>query len=168
MTSPYLIEPLAKQHVRDEFDCGNAELNTFLRKYARQNEQKGLSRTYVAVRQNARTVCGYYSLSSSSVEFVHLPEDLQRRYPRYPIPVAHFGRLAVDRREQGRGLGAYLLIDALLRVLEIADQLGIAAVEVKAIDEEARRFYLKYGFKELKDDHRHLYMPVTNIKKLPV
>ena len=162
MSFEFLVEPLRKEHQRFEFDCGIESLNLFLKNYARQNEEKGLSRTFVAVRNGDTAVHGYYSLSSGSVSFEHVPEKL----PRYHIPTAHIGRLAVERSSQGAGLGEFLLIDALRRIVNLADELGIFAVELHAINESAKNFYLKYGFIELKDDPFHVYLSVKSIKRL--
>lgn len=162
MSFEFLVEPLRKEHQRFEFDCGIESLNLFLKNYARQNDEKGLSRTFVAVRSGNTAVHGYYSLSSGSISFEPVPEKL----PRYPIPTAHIGRLAVDRSSQGAGLGEFLLIDALRRIVNLADELGIFAVELHAINESAKNFYLKYGFIELKDDPFHVYLSVKSIKRL--
>ena len=97
------------------------------------------------------------------MRFDEIPE---KRLPRYPIPVVHLGRLAVDMRYQGKGLGEFLLMDALRRTQLVSEQIGVYAVEVRAIDEAARQFYLKYGFTELKDDKLHLYLPISVIRKL--
>jgi ribosomal protein S18 acetylase RimI-like enzyme len=82
------------------------------------------------------------------------------------VPVAHLGRLAVDRSAQGQGLGEHLLLDALWRIGRVERELGIHAVEVVAIDERARRFYVKYGFTELRDDPHHLFMAMKTVRKL--
>jgi len=119
----------------------------------------------VAADDNSR-VLGYCALSAGSVAFELVPEDLKKRLPRYPIPVAHIGRLAVDRSMQGRRLGEYLLIDALARIARVAGQVGIHAVEVVAINDNARSFYLKYGFVSLADDQKHLYLPPSTVRKL--
>lgn len=162
MSFGLLVEPLLKDHQRFDFDCGIESLNLFLRNFARQNDDKGLSRTFVAVRPGDVTIHGYYSLSSGSVSFEHVPDKL----PRYPIPTAHIGRLAVDRRYQGVGLGEFLLIDALRRVEAVANELGIFAVELFAINETAKSFYLRYGFTELADDPYHVYLSLRKIRKL--
>ena len=162
MSSRFFVEPLKKDHQRFDFDCGIESLNLFLKNYARQNDEKGLSRTFVAVRPGDNTVHGYYSLSSGSVSFEHLPEKL----PRYPIPTAHIGRLAVDRLSQRAGLGEFLLIDALRRVVNVAGELGIFAVELYAINESAKSFYLRYGFTELADDPYHVYLSIKKIRRL--
>jgi GNAT superfamily N-acetyltransferase len=162
MSFPYIVEPLGAQHDRDAFDCEENSLTEFLKKYARQNDEKGLGRTYVAVKPGDRTIIGYYTIASGAVRFDTVPEKL----PRYPIPVAHLGRLAVDKQAKGQGVGAFLLIDALRRIEQVADQLGIYAVEVFALNESAKQFYLKYGFTPLNDDPLHLYLSMKKIRKL--
>lgn len=161
MKFDFVIEPLSKKHGRENFDCGEESLNEFLRKYARQNSEKGFGRTFVAVLPKEREVCGYYTLSSGSVSFEIVPEKL----PRYPIPTAHLGRLAVDLKMRGQRLGEMLLIDALRRTVLVAEELGIYAIELYALTDAAKNFYRKYGFIELKDDTHHLYLPVETLKK---
>lgn len=162
MTNSYIIVPLDKSHDRESFDCGEESLNVFLKRYARQNDEKGLGRTYLAVKENEPKIYGYYTISSGSVSFEVVPENL----PQYPIPVVHLGRLAVDESAKGQRLGKALLADALKRAALISDQLGIFAVEVYALNEQARQFYLKFGLTELKDDKYHLYMTLKKIKKI--
>ena len=157
-----IIEPLSSTHDRSAFDCGEPSLNTYLRQYARQNDEKGLGRTYVAVEPGQTRVEGYYTISTGAVTFEQVPEKL----PRYPIPVVHLGRLAIGLTSQGKGLGELLLIDALKRAALAAEQLGIYAVEVRALNDSARRFYLKYGFTRLLDDEFHLYLSMKTIRKL--
>ena len=160
------IEELAADHDRSRFACGHGSLDVFLQQFAGQNQRTGVSRTFVAVRPGDRTVHGYYSLAAGSVEFQHLTDEQRRRLPRYPVPVAHLGRLAVDRAAQGRGLGAFLLVDALARVDRVDRDLGIHAVAVVAIDDAARRFYLKFGFTPMADDPQHLFLPMKTVRKL--
>src|SRR5690606_22641306 len=128
------IESLSAAHQREAFSCGQSSLDEFLKRFANQNERLGISRTFVAVRPGERVVAGYYSLSARAVEFESFPEDARKRLPRYPVPVAHLGRLAVDQTAQGQKLGEFLLIDALRRAVSAAAVLGIHAVEVVAID----------------------------------
>jgi GNAT superfamily N-acetyltransferase len=156
MTPSYIIEPLDRRHDRDGFDCEEESLNEFLKRFARQNDEKGLGRTFVALKPGDPAIIGYYTLSTGAVGFEQVPAKL----PRYPVPVAHIGRLAVDRRATRQGLGAFLLIDALRRIMLVAGHIGIYAVEVYALNEEARSFYLKYGFKPLLDDSQHLYLSI--------
>lgn len=162
MTTPYTIELLTAQHNREPFDCGEASLNDFLKRFARQNNEKGLGRTYVAVKAGEPHIYGYYTISSGALSFDTIPENL----PRYPVPVVHLGRLAVDESAKGQRLGKALLADALKRAVNLAEQLGIYAVEVYALNESAREFYLKFGFSDLSDDRQHLYLTVKKILKI--
>lgn len=162
MNTPYKIEPLATTHDRQTFDCGEESLDIFLKRYARQNAKKGLGRTFVAVRENDPKIYGYYTIASNSFGYELVPENL----PRYPVPVVHLGRLAVDKSAQGHRLGKALLAHALERSVELAEQLGIYAVEVYALNESAQTFYLNFGFTQLKDDKFHLYITIKTIKKI--
>lgn len=154
------FQPLNAEHRREAFDCGIESLNDFLKRFAKQNEKKGLSRTFVAVKNDEPKICGYYTISSGSLNFDTIPENL----PRYPVPVMHLGRLAVDKASQGQKLSKALLADALRRAVKISDSLGIYAVEVYALTEETREFYLKFGFVELTDERLHLYISVKKIR----
>lgn len=158
------IQPLDRSHHRAEFCCGKAPLDDFLRSLVSQYEKRRLGRTYVAVYPEDKKVYGYYTLASGSVPFQNLPSHTAKKLPKHPIPVALLGRLAVDNAAQGRGLGAELLMDALRRCLRLSEGLGIFAVEVMAIDKEAKRFYLKYGFVPLVDNELHLCLPMETIK----
>ena len=109
---------------------------------------------------------GYYAVSNHQVNFDALPEDLAKGLPTIDIPVVLLGRLAVDRSVQGQGLGEYLLIDALRRATHVSEHIGTRAVEVHALDEAARRFYLKHGFVPLRDDRQHLFLPMQAIRRL--
>lgn len=160
------IELLGKHHVRDGFDCGEDSLNSFLQSHAGQNTRRDISRTYVALPKEADVVAGYYTLSSGSIAFVNLPDQLSRKLPKYPVPTAHLGRLAVDKQFQGQGLGGMLLVDALKRVQTLADKIGIYAVSVDALNDNAKRFYEAYGFVNLLDDPRHLLLPMATIRQL--
>jgi GNAT superfamily N-acetyltransferase len=162
MKPPYIIEPLTTKHNREAFDCGDESLNSFLKRYARQNAEKGFGRTFVAVKENEPTIYGYYTISSNSFGYEIVPENL----PRYPVPVVHLGRLAVDKSAQGQRLGRSLLAHALERSVTIAEQLGIYAVEVYALNLQAQKFYLDFGLTALKDDKLHLYITIKKIKQL--
>lgn len=162
-----MLERIGRRHDRGMFDCGSADLNDYLARFARQNDTANLSRTYVAVRPGDSGILGYFTVRSGSVAFTDLPEEARRRLPRYPIPVLHLARLAVDRRMQGERIGEGLLVEALRLARTVSDRIGILAVEVVASSESARRFYLRYGFKALRDDRLHLYLPVRTIDTLP-
>jgi GNAT superfamily N-acetyltransferase len=166
VADPWQIEQLTTDHDRSTFSCGQPTLDDFLQRYAGQNQKTGVSRTYVATMPGEHVVRGYYSLSSGAVSFADLPDDLRKRLPRYPVPVAHLGRLAVDQTAKGRGLGEFLLLDALSRIAHVAQSIGIHAVEVVAVDDNAKQFYLKYGFTQLLDDPHHLYISLKTVQRL--
>ena len=107
----------------------------------------------------------FYTISSSTIEFDSLPEEKKRKLPAYPIPAALIGRLAVDIVHQGEGLGTELLVNALLKIVRASIQIGIYAVRVDAIDEKAKRFYLKHEFIPLKDNPLSLFLPLKTVKK---
>jgi len=160
----WIIEPLAKKHNRNNFDCGQESLTDFLCKFAVQNARKNISRTFVLTAHNSVDIAGYYSLCSQSISFDSMPENFSNKLPRYPIPAAHIGRLAVDKNHQGQGLGAMLLADAIKRICTISEQIGINAVTVHALNQTAREFYKAFGFIPFKDDQFHLFLPLKTIK----
>jgi GNAT superfamily N-acetyltransferase len=157
-----IILPLNERHDRASFDCGVPGLTKYVQRYAGQHDRKGFGRTFVALEEGSSQIQGYYTISSGSVSFHEVPENV----PHHPVPVVLIGRLAVDLKARGKGLGEILLMDALRRSKGVADQLGIYAVAVHAIDEQARAFYSKYGFRALLDEKLHLYLPMKVIRKL--
>jgi GNAT superfamily N-acetyltransferase len=160
------IHELRSDHDRAEFSCGHDSLDTFLKKFATQNQKSGVSQTFVALKPGGLTVHGYYSLAAGSVKFQDLSETQRKGLPRHPVPVVLLGRLAVDKRAQKQGLGEHLLLDAMRRIDQTAAEIGIHAIEVDAIDDSAKQFYLRYGFTELLDDPRHLYIPMKTVRML--
>jgi len=160
------IELLSRSHHRDNFDCGEEDLDQFLRRYARQNDAKDISRTYVLLDGDGLDIVGYYTICSASVSFQCLPDDIASKIPRYPIPTAHIGRLAVDHSRQGQKLGALLLVDALKRIRIAANTMGIYAVTVQALHSKAAGFYKAFGFQQFKDDQLHLFLPMATIRNL--
>ena len=165
-TPTWTIQRLDKSHDRAGFDCGKPELNNWLQRLAGQYDRRDLARTYAAVREDDRRVLAYYSISSHLVRYDALPEDQAKGLPTIDIPVVLLGRLAVDQSVQGQRLGEHLLVDALRRVSHISQHIGIRAIEVHAIDDAARRFYLKYGFVPLLDDQQHLFLSMQVVRKL--
>ncbi len=157
------IELLRASDERGEFSCGKASLDGFLRLRASQYEKRRLGRTYVALFPGTTTVAGYYTLAAGAIAVANLPPESAKRLPKHPVPVILLGRLAVDLKARGQGLGKALLRDALRRSLELSEQLGLFAVEVLAIDTEAREFYAKYGFVPLTDNDLHLFLPIRTI-----
>lgn len=136
-------EKLSANHDLTQFSCGEPSLDHWLRNRALQNDKSDASRTYVVC--TGRCVVGYYAIAAGAVAHTEAATRVKRNMPD-PVPVILIGRLAVDSRFQGRGLGADLLRDAVLRILQAAEIAGIRAILVNAISMNAKRFYEKYGF----------------------
>lgn len=153
---------LSKEHKRSVFDCGVIELDEYLKKYALQNQKKKAARTYVVTQDNV--VVGYYVLVYGGVLPADAPEILAKGMGKYPIPVIVLARLAVDVSQKGKGLGAALLKDALLRTIQASDIAGLRAMLVHAKDDAARAFYLKFGFLPSPTNEYHLFLPISEIE----
>ncbi len=161
----FVIKSLRKSHDRSRFDCGSEALNRYIRQQASQDERRNVTRVFVALPEESNEIAGFYTLSAGSVERDALPETKAKRLPRYPVPVALLGRLAVDRRWSGQGLGAALLANALQRVRWASATLAVYAVVVDAKDEQAQAFYEHFGFIQLPDAKRRLFYPVAGITR---
>ena len=152
------LHPLAGSHDRLAFDCGRQQLNDWLRQVARQHQDKGLSKTFVAVRKESPArICGYYALTLAELENRHLPEAWRKKLPRR-IPGVRLGRLAVDRLHQGKGLGELLLVDALTRAQRIYTEAGGIGLFVDALDERAAGYYRSFGFEASPDNPLLLFL----------
>ncbi len=159
----WIFSPLDKSFNKSAFDCGKPQLNEYLKKYAWQNQKRRYSITFVATIENTKEIAGYYCTSASSIEFAKIPDAVNKKLPKYPAPVMLIGQLAVDKNMQGKGLGKLLLMHALSRAVRISSEIGIFAVRVDAMDQEAKDFYLKYGFIPLKDAEFSLILPIKTI-----
>lgn len=161
------IQQLSKDHDRSAFDCGVCPLNEYIKQFALQHASKDISRSFVAITDSSPTqILGFFTLSMGSLDKENLPEKYQKKLPNFPIPIARIGRLAVDLNFQGNGLGEGLLMEALQRCFELSEKIGMLAVMVDAKDDNAKRFYLKYGFTELPDQPLSLFLPTSTIKSL--
>lgn len=167
MPADWIIEALSTAHDRTTFDCGEPALNEYLSRYARQNQESGVARTFVAVAPTVRArVLGYYSLVVGAIEKSNLPPTAAKRFPRFPLPISRLARLAVDRGAQGHGLGEFLLMDALQRSIQASDHVGLVAVLIDAKHERARNFYRRYEFESLPDQPLTLWLPMAAVHAL--
>jgi GNAT superfamily N-acetyltransferase len=162
--SNWVIEALRPEHTREAFSCGKLALDTFLHSLAGQYEKRRLGRTVVATEPGNMRVAGYYTIAAGALDATVLPEKERKKLPRHPIPTIHLGRLAVDQGWRGHGLGETLLIHALRTAIQLGEKIGAFAVEVRALDDEARAFYARYGFLELEGDPLHLYLPLKTVE----
>jgi GNAT superfamily N-acetyltransferase len=152
------VLPLTGSHDRQGFDCGHQAMNDWLRQVARQHQDKGLSKTFVATLEAAPgRICGYYALTLAELENRHLPEMWRKKLPRR-IPGVRLGRLAVDRQYQGKGLGALLLVDALTRAQRIYTEAGGIGLFVDALDAQAADYYRRFGFEASPDNPLLLFL----------
>jgi GNAT superfamily N-acetyltransferase len=156
------IDKLQRNHAIETFDCGREALNRFLIRYALQNQQAGASQTYVALADEE--IVGYYTLVVGQVEYSDAPERLTKGLARHPVPIMLLARLAVSISQQGIGLGAGLLKNAMLRTIQAADIAGIRAFAVHAKDDEARAFYEHFDFVPSPSDPYHLFRLLKDIR----
>jgi hypothetical protein len=162
---PPVFEHLQFHHDRQAFDCGKAPLNLFLQRHARQNADRNIGVTHVAVPSAGdRRILAYYTLVTRTVDAAIIPS---KKLPGGDIGVVLLGRLAVDITAQGQGLGRLCLARALVQVENAANEIGIYALVLEAMDQQARDWYMKLdlGFETLLDDSHHLYVPVETIRQ---
>lgn len=158
----FVIEKLTGDHDHSVFDCGNPQLNNWLKRFAWINQRAETARTYVAHRQNR--VVGYHALAAGSVLKYEAPERIAQGIANHPMGLILLARLAVDESEKSKGLGKALLRDALARIAQAADVVGVRAVLVHAIDDAARKFYLHHGFHPSPVDPFQLMMLMKDLR----
>jgi ribosomal protein S18 acetylase RimI-like enzyme len=165
-TSGRLIEPFDhSRHIREGFCCGIESLDLYFRTRARQDRDKFAAAVFVLAE--GANVLGYYTLSAYTINSSEMPAELARKLPRYPhLPATLLGRLAVDTRYQGQGLGEDLLVDALKRCMSNTVEIGSLAVVVEAENEQAIEFYLRYGFIQFPDKRDKLFLPMQTIRSM--
>lgn len=162
-----MIELLGNHHNKNEFDCGKELLNNYLKKQASQDIKRKLSACFVLNDVPTNTIKGYYTLSNSSIPLSSFPDYIKKKLPPFysANPTTLLGRLAIDNRFQGKGIGKILLIDALKRSYEISKEMGSFAVIVDSIDLEAEQFYEKYDFIKLPDSGK-MFLSMKTLKEL--
>ncbi len=157
--APFVIGPLSSKHDRSSFTCGVGPLDQYFRRQASQDIRRRIAGCFVIVEAATGVIAGYYTLSATNLRLRELPDAMAGRLPRYPnIPAVLLGRLAVAVAYQGRGLGAVLLGDAVMRTAT-AD-IAAFAIVVDPKDDKARRFYQHYGFIELPRPERRMFIPI--------
>ena len=142
--SPNGPEPLAAGHQLESFDCGKPALDDWLLRHARQAQGSGSAKTFVVADEGR--VAGYFCLTVGQVDTLDAPQRIRKRMGQYPLPVVILARLAVSTQDQGRGIGFGMLQDAIRRTFLIAEQAGIRALLTHPLDEDAAKFYTRFGF----------------------
>ncbi len=162
----FVCEPFGTQHDRMAFACGVPELDEYLRQRASQDMRRRVAAVFVMVPEDEpKRIVGYDSLSSSSIVLDELPDEIVKKLPRYPaVPAVLIGRLARD--VNWSGLEKLLLLDALARSLQHADEVAAAVVLVDAKNEQAREFYARYGFVEVVQTTNRMFLPMKTVEQL--
>lgn len=153
--------PLTHSHAVESFDCGQPILDHWLKNQALKNQGNHASQTFVVTSQTGKVI-GYYALAAGSVERQAATSNLARNMPD-PIPVVILGRLAVDQSMQCKSLGKSLLRDALLRTVNVAENIGVKALLVHALDDKAAQFYRGFGFQPMPNADHTLMLSVKQL-----
>ena len=157
-------QALNAKHQLGDFDCGKPALNDWLIRHAMQAQSSGSARTCVVV-EGARVV-GYFSLAVGQADAMEVPDRIRKGMGSYPIPVVILARLAVSLQDQGKGIGVGMLQEAIRRTIGIADQVGVRALLTHPIDEEASRFYRRFGFESSPIREQQLLLLLKDARKL--
>jgi GNAT superfamily N-acetyltransferase len=157
-------EPISKKHDRDAFDCGEEVLNEFLRQYARKSHEVGGAKTFLAIDDaDNKNILGFYSLTPASVDYARTPGIIRRGLARHDVAGFRLARLAVDRKQQGQGIGGQLLLAAGRRCLMAAAEVGGVVLVIDAKNERVAGWYAGYGAVPLLDTPLSLLLPLTTI-----
>jgi GNAT superfamily N-acetyltransferase len=159
-------EGITRKHDRSAFDCGDEALNVFLMRFARQSHDQGGAKTFLAIDDNTRAVLGFYSLAPASLAYHRAPEIVQRGLARHEVPGFRLARIAIDRAQQGQGLGGQLLLAAGRRCLMAAVVVGGTVLIIDAKNDRAAAWYVSYGAMPLLDAERTLVLPLATIESL--
>lgn len=162
-----ISEPLNSKHKKSDFSCGKEILDNYLHKQANQDIKRKLSVCLVIKEVETNLIKGYYTLSNNSIPLELVPNEIRKKLPKSyeAIPTTLLGRLAVDNKFQGQGIGKLILVDALKRSYELSKTIGSFAVVVDPIDKDAERFYDKYGFIKLPDSGK-MFLTMKTIRQL--
>jgi GNAT superfamily N-acetyltransferase len=164
VTVAFRLEPLAADHDRTKFVCGDDALDRYFQTQVTQDVRRHVANCFVAVEAQTEILAGFYTLSSAGILAQELPPEVTKRLPRYPsLPAIRIGRLAVDHRFRGSKLGAALLADASERALRASAASFTLLVDAKS--DEAVAFYEHHGFQRLVSKPRTLFLPLATIEK---
>lgn len=159
------FDPLEENHNRVNFDCGEEALNLYLSHFARQDMRRELARTFIIRQEEDYKVLGYYTLCSGAIDVSELPDNILKKLPKYPIPVARLARLAVDKKEQTKGYGELLFADALSRTSLAGESMGVYGMVIDAKHEKAKQFYQQYGFQSISLNPLLLFASLKDLRK---
>lgn len=166
------VEVLNSNHDRNNFDCGVEALNDYLRKTARQHDEKGISKTFVLIEDvNPMHIIGFVTLLLCEIKTQELPNPYPKKYPS-TLPAAKLGRLAISKNRQNQGLGTFLMLNAMERIIAVSKNVGIIGLFVDAKNNSAKSYYESFGFIPLIHNPFSLFLPMQKLiesfsKKIP-
>lgn len=163
----YKITHLHGLHQKESFDCGQVALNLYLRNQAGQDVRRSVSAVFALTDKNGFAVLGYYTLCSTTIQIKDLPANIAKKMPKYTLlPATLLGRLAIDQKHQGQGLGRYLLFNAFERAFYSTRDVGSIGLVVNAKDEAAIYFYTKNNFVAYPESRDQLFLPMSSIERV--
>lgn len=157
------VKEISPKSALKKFNCEVEALNEFLSRYALKNDEFGIGKTFVALDENNQ-ITGYFTLATAQVAYQEIPDDFRGKLPKYPIPALRIARLAVDKDFKGEGIGKWLLAQAFIRAIHVADVTGLYFIIVDA-KENSKSFYEHYGFYKFFDEDLSYFILVDTVRK---
>ncbi len=157
------IKEISPKSSLKNFDCQVAPLNEFLSRYALKNDELGIGKTFIALTQKNQTA-GYFTLATAQVAYQEIPDECKKKLPKYPIPALRIARLAVNKDFKGSGIGKWLLKQAFIKIIQVADVTGLYFIIVDA-KESSKTFYEHYGFYKFVDKELSYFILVDTVRQ---
>lgn len=157
------VKEISPKSVLKKFDCEVEALNEFLSRYVLKNDELGIGKTFVALNENNQ-IAGYFTLATAQVAYQEIPDDFRGKLPKYPIPALRIARLAVEKELKGKGIGKWLLAQAFIKAIHVADVTGLYFIIVDA-KETSKSFYEHYGFHKFFDEDLSYFILVDTVRK---
>lgn len=157
------VKEISPKSVLKKFDCEVEALNEFLSRYALKNDELGIGKTFVALNENNQ-IAGYFTLATAQVAYQEIPDDFKEKLPKYPIPALRIARLAVNKDLKGKGIGKWLLAQAFIKAIHVADVTGLYFIIVD-VKETSKSFYEHYGFHKFFDEDLSYFILVDTVRK---
>lgn len=157
------VKEISPKSVLKKFDCEVEALNEFLSRYVLKNDELGIGKTFVALNENNQ-IAGYFTLATAQVAYQEIPDDFRGKLPKYPIPALRIARLAVEKELKGKGIGKWLLAQAFIKAIHVADVMGLYFIIVDA-KETSKSFYEHYGFHKFFDEDLSYFILVDTVRK---
>lgn len=157
------VKEISPKSVLKKFDCEVEVLNKFFSRYALRNDELGIGKTFVALNEKNQ-IAGYFTLATAQVAYQEIPDDFKGKLPKYPIPALRIARLAVEKELKGKGIGKWLLAQAFIKAIHVADVTGLYFIIVDA-KETSKSFYEHYGFHKFFDEDLSYFILVDTVRK---